>query len=698
MGPFDPTTAATTNRPINAGSSVNDDTSRLDGVAKVTGRAKYAKDTFLPRSVFVGFVRCPYGAGELQSFDKEAALATPGVVEVEISGKEGRYHGQNVGYVVAESPLAMKRGLRALKPTWKPLPATVGRLEEEDNSAEPSEEAKAILKDADHILTATYTTAASLHVSLETHGGVVDHRGDSATMYSSTQGTFAARDGMTRTLDLPNSKIEVICEYVGGGFGSKLNGPGKEGQTAGIVSKRLQRPAYLFCDRKEDQLDTGNRPSHRASVVLGCRKDGTILGGEIRTWGGVGVAGGGGNIPLPTGRYTFGEVTRSHKDVKFNAGGPRPFRAPGHPPAAFFEELIVDEIATLAGVDPLDLRLRLDRDADRRDMMRLGAQLIGWSNRKPTGSQTGTLRRGYGLGTCTWHGGSSRTVCEIVINRDGSVEARTGTQDIGTGQRTIMGILAADGLGIPLNLVSVRIGNSQLPIGPGSGGSVTAPASAPAMMAAAEDARAKFLTEVAKALGAEPSALSLKNGNVIKDGAVLMSFTEACRRLPVENIAGKGESDRGQRPAGRGHSHGAQFAEVEVDTETGVVRVKRIVAIQAAGRIICRKTAESQVIGGVIQGIGYALFEGRVLDRNVGAMVNPNMEWYKLVGPNDMPHIEPVLWTRGEPTAVRSIGEPPHVPTAGAVACAVFNAIGKPVRHLPMTPDKVLAALEGARS
>jgi xanthine dehydrogenase YagR molybdenum-binding subunit len=696
---FDPTTAATANRPINKGAAINGDTSRLDGVAKVTGRAKYSRDMYLPKGVFVGYVRCPFGAGELESFDRDAALGVPGVVDVEVSGKEGKYHGQQVGYVVAESPLAMKRGIRALRAKWKQLPAKIGRIDEVEDAAAPSGEAKAILDKADYVLTATYSTAVQTHVSLETHGGVVDHKGDSATMYSSTQGTFAARDGMKDILDLPNSQIEVICEYVGAGFGSKLNGPGKEGQVAGRVSKKLGRPAYCFVDRKEDQLDTGNRPSHRASVMLGFTKDGTILGGEIRTWGGIGVAGGGGNIPLPTGRYDFGEIKKKHADVKFNAGAPRPFRAPGHPPAAFFEELVLDEIATTAGVDPVELRIRLERDEDRKEMMRLGSKLIGWENRKATGSQKGVIRRGYGLGTCTWHQRATRTACEIVINRDGSVEARTGTQDIGTGQKTIMGVLAADGLGIPLSMVTVRLGNSSLPEGPGSGGSMVAPNTGPAMMSAAEDARKKLLDAVGKIAGVDAAGLTVKDAKVMQGDKALMSFAEACGKLSAETITGHGEwSDQHARnDTTKGHSHGVQFADVEVDTETGIVRVKRVVAFQSGGRIICRKTSESQVIGGVIQGISYALFEDRILDRTTGAMVNPNMEWYKILGPNDMPHIEPILWTRNQ-TGIRSLGEPPSVPTAAAVAGAVYNAIGVPMRHLPITPDKVLAALEGGKS
>jgi xanthine dehydrogenase YagR molybdenum-binding subunit len=400
---------------------------------------------------------------------------------------------------------------------------------------------------------------------------------------------------------------------------------------------------------------------------------------------------------LPSGRYKLGQIKAGrgfHKDVQFNAGGPRAFRAPGHPQAAFVEELMLDEIATRCGVDPLTLRQRLDVDDDRREMMELGSKLIRWTDRKATGSQTGVVRRGFGMGTTTWGRGRAQAECEVVINRDGSVEARTGTQDIGTGQRTAMAIITAERLGVPVSAVTVRIGHSTLPMGPGSGGSVTAPNTAPAMAWAAGDAKKQFLEGVAHQAAADPTEFDVKDGVVTKAGKAFMQWKEACAKMGAESVTGRGKNTDAAFQPDTGHSHGVQLVDLHVDTETGVVRVDHVIAIQACGRVLCRKMAESQVIGGVIQGISFALFENRILDRQTGSMVNPNLEWYKILGTVDMPHIEPVLWTKNQ-TGVRSIGEPPTVPTSGAVACAIYNAIGKPVRHLPMTPERVLAALAG---
>lgn len=695
---FNPTSLPTTNRPINKGASLNDDTSRLDGVAKVTGKAKYGRDMHFKGGLYAAFVRCPYGAATLDAVDKDAAMKVPGVVEVTMSGEEGRYHGHNLGYVVAESPAALRRGLRALNPRWKKQSVKTRIVDAMEKPAEPSKETADLLAGAELTLEATYSTEVQMHASLETHGVSIDHRGDEATIYASTQGTSAARDGVEEAIGLPRAKFEVVCEYVGGGFGSKLNGAGKEGTTAARLAAKYKKPVYLFCDREGDQLDTGNRPSARADVKVGFKKDGTILGGVINSWGATGVARGGGGMSFPSGRYDLGELKKNHTDVQVNGGSPRPFRAPGHPQGAFMEELMLDEIALKAGLDPLALRLKLNKSEERGQMLEMGAKLIGWDKRPATGSQKGVARKGFGCGTCTWGSPPQGNSAEVVIHRDGSVEARTGTQDIGTGQRTSMAICTATRLGVPLDVVNVSIGRSTLPPGPGSGGSVTTPITAPAMMDAAVNARRKFLEMIAQQAGADASEFDIVDGAITRNKQAHLTWKQACAKIGGGNgdsIIGRAEDAKGAgKGTGSGHSHGAQFVELDVDTDTGVVRVRRVIAIQACGQVICRKTAESQIIGGVIQGLSYGLFEERILDRNLGSMVNANLEMYKILGTADMPHIEPVLWTKGQ-VGVKSIGEPPIVPTAGAVAAAVLNAIGKPVRSIPITPDKVLAAMYG---
>ncbi len=689
-----PTNMPTMNRKANLGKTLNDDTSRLDGVAKLTGSAIFSKDRYLPNAIFVGFLRCPYGAAELTDRNEGAALAVPGVLEVQIDREEGKYHGQHVGYIVAESPLALRRGKTALKLQWEMKESTVWRGELSNDKPDLSGATRKILANADHILEAVYTTPVQTHSCAESHGAVVDYQDDYAIVYVSTQGTFAARDGVDRALGLSQSQFETRCEYIGGGFGSKL-GAGKETHTAARVAAKYKRPTYLFLDRDEEHLDTGNRPSSRTCVHIGFKNDGTILGGRIHTQGGVGVGGRGGGVRIHSGKYKLGEIERDHKDISFSGGAPRPFRAPGCPQGAFAEELMLDEIATIAGVDPVDLRVQLDTSADRREMFRLGAKIIGWNKRQPTGSQTGVIRRGFGLGSADWGLYPARTEAEVVINNDGSVEVRTGTQDIGTGQRTAMAIIAADEIGVPLHLVRVQIGNSNYPVGPASGGSMTVHNTAPAVRQAAADVKEQLLTKLANRAGGDPSDFHIESGNITRDRQSYKSWVDACAVIGREPLLGRGNRADGFKIyGGEGHPQGVQFVDLKVDAELGTIHINRIVAVQACGQAVCRKTAESQILGGVIQGISYALFEDKRLDRNTGAMVNPNLEMYKIAGTADIPNIEPILWTKGQ-TGPRSLGEPPTIPTAGAIAGAVYNALGVPVRDLPLTPNKLLNAMEG---
>jgi xanthine dehydrogenase YagR molybdenum-binding subunit len=489
-----PTVMPTANRPQNLGKTINDDTGRLDAVAKVTGRAVYSRDRYLPGALYICLIRCPYGAGTLESSDTEAALAVPGVIEVTLDRDEGNYHGHPIGHLVAETLPAMRRGVRALNPRWRQRPVKTQITDGMEAPPPPSGQAKSRLDQADHVLDAVYTTSVQTHSCLETHGGAIDYQGDHAIAYISTQGTFAARDGLGEALGLPESQYEVNCEYVGGGFGSKLNGPGKEGATAASLAAQYGRPAYLFVNRAEDHVDTGNRPSSRTYVRLGFNNDGKILGGAIHSFGGVGVAARGGGVGCPSHRYDLGDIDKQHEDVQFNGGAPRPFRAPGRPQGAFVEELTLESIATTIGMDPLQLRLKLAANDDFRDMLNQAAARIGWARRLPTGAQTGVRRRGMAVGTGDWPRFRAEAEAEVVINRDGSVEVRTGTQDIGTGQRTVAGVLVAERLGIPLRAITVRIGHSTDPIGPASGGSMTAHNTAPAFIDAALKAKAQMLT------------------------------------------------------------------------------------------------------------------------------------------------------------------------------------------------------------
>ncbi len=365
-------------------------------------------------------------------------------------------------------------------------------------------------------------------------------------------------------------------------------------------------------------------------------------------------------------------MKQSH--VAVNAGSARAFRAPGNPPASFGMESAMDDLAVKLGMDPLEFRLKNDSNEVRQREYAIGAEKIGWKEkyRKP-GSSPGPVKTGIGCAGAAWPaGGPSRsTQGEAQINPDGSVEFRLGVQDIGTGTKTVIAVVAAEMLGLKPEQITVKVGDTNFPPGPGSGGSTTCASISPTVY----DICQRGLQQLQKQTG-------------IADARGKNWFA-ACKKLGVNPLVVHGNWIEGlsNRPA-----YGVQFAEVAVDTETGLVTVKKVVAVHDCGLIIDTLTLESQINGGVIMGMGYALYEERVMDDLSGVVLNPNFETYKLPGIADVPEIEVVLLNMPE-RGVIGIGEPATVPTAAAIGNAVANAIGVRVGSLPITPAKVLAAL-----
>jgi xanthine dehydrogenase YagR molybdenum-binding subunit len=322
----------------------------------------------------------------------------------------------------------------------------------------------------------------------------------------------------------------------------------------------------------------------------------------------------------------------------------------------------------------------------------MAAEKFGWSKRHATGDPApGPIKRGMGCAANQWGGGGRGSKAHVEILPDGGVVVRCGTQDIGTGTRTIVAMVAAETLGLPYTSVRVEIGDSLFPFSGGSGGSTTAAAVTPAIRVTTGKALDAFAARVAPSLGVAPAALVAVRGRVVvKDNPSKgLAWKEACRLLGTEPVSADGEWEAGLSASG---TSGVQFADVEVDIATGVTKVNRIVCVQDCGLILDPLTAESQCNGGIIMGVNWALFENRLLDRNTGQMVNPNMEWYLLGGMSDVPQIDVMLVNQPE-RGVIGLGEPPTIATAAAIANAVANAIGVRVRRLPLTPDRVLNAL-----
>ncbi len=693
----------------------------LDGPDKASGKAKYTYDIIRPGMLYGEILGSPHARARVTAIDLTAAQRLPGV-KAAITVKDPsdpakamiNYQGEEVATVAATTEEIARDAMRLIKVTYDVLPQ-LATIEQAMNPNAPQAfprgnvsapqltqegDADAALKTAAHVVEGLYSTQVQTHTSLETHGGIAEWDGDKLLLHVSTQGINASRDGIADGLGIPKPNARVLTEYMGGGFGSKL---GADVQL--VIAARLARaanaPVKIMLDRKHEHLITGNRPSAFAKVRAGVDAQGKFVAWDSETWG-TGGAGAGAGFSVPYPVYLFPARRQSHKNVYTNAGPQRAFRAPGHPQACFITETVIDELADRLRLDPLELRMRnVQPDAPNAQWKKyfpIGAEKIGWSRRHPSGdSASGPIKRGLGCAANMWGGAgnrATRAMCEITP--DGSVTNKIATQDIGTGTRTLVAMITAETMGLPLTAVTAAIGDTNYPFAPGSGGSITVGSVSPTVRISAENALKELFAKVAPQLGVEPGTLVARAGRIqVKDNpSKSLSWKEACRLLGTSPIQAAGAWEAGLSSLG---TSGVQFADVEVDIETGVTRVKKIVSVQDCGMIVDKLTAESQMYGGIIMGLGFALYENRILDRNTARMVNPNMEWYSVPGISDVPVIEVTLVDQPE-GGVIGLGEPPIISTAAAIANAVSNATGVRIRKLPVTPDTVLAALQQERA
>jgi len=724
---------------------------RLDGVAKVTGKARYSFDINLPGMLHGRVLGSPHPHARILSIDASAArkmrgvravitLETPdpfaALEEKDETGKavekEGGpstppdphrrllYAGEEVAAVAADTLDIATDALQRIAVEYEVLPHVTDleaarrddapRVFPQGNvqpvSTRKRGDIEAGFREAETVVEATYRTPVALHNALETHGAVARWEGSQLTVWSSTQGVFGVRDDMAKFFDIPPDNVRVISEYLGGGFGAKF-GAGTAGVIAAMLARKAGAPVKLMLDRHEENLGTGNRPSSVQILRIGARRDGHLTALHLRSYGTGGIAGGAGVGGPAWLLYACPNVLIEEQDVHTHAGPSMPFRAPGFPQGSFALESTLDELADRLKIDPLLLRRRNEIDRPARALPKqydLAARAIGWEKRRPPepgARRRGGVRRGFGMGAAIWgmYGGPPADAT-VRISSDGAVECVCGTQDIGTGTRTAMAVVTAEVLGLPPASIRVVLGDTETKMySPASGGSVTLTSILPAIRSAAEEAKRKLVQAAAPALGAEPAAIDLADGQLrVRGTDRVMPFARAAARLGTAVISA--QASRAENYEGRGgESYGAQFAEVEVDTDTGRVRVLRIAAAHDAGRTINRLTAESQVNGGVIMGLSYALLEERVIDHPTGIVLNANLEDYKIAGTMEMPEIIPIMVEVYDPAnnvGVKGLGEPPVVPTAAAIANAVSNAIGVRVRELPITPERVLALLRGA--
>lgn len=694
--------------------------SRVDGPVKSSGRAKYTQDLVRPAMLYAKSVRCPYAHVRVKSVDTSAAEKMPGIKGVLVingPGKEIHWAGTDVVAVAAVDEPTAGDAVRAIKVEYEQLPHLVlDSAEPKLSEAESSEWYRVANKDtvgdpdkafqeAEVTSEGLYGSPVIVHCCLESHGSIAEWPDSkSLFLHISTQNVPGIAEQLGKAIDFPAANIHVHQDHVGGGFGSKL-GLDPWGIAAAQLSKKAGgKPVKMMLDRAPELEIAGCRPSAYARVKVAAKKDGTLTAWNSYSWGSGGV-GGGGSPPLPY-VWKIPNQQKQHVNVVNNIGPARAWRAPNHPQACVITMGALDDLAAKLNMDPFDfVKKNIDllepRTKVYSEELDIAAKLMDWKSRwHPRGDKGGgSVKRGLGLALHTWGGRGHDSNCDLTIHPDGSVEIKIGTQDIGTGTRTVILMVAADTLGIPMDSIKLLIGDNQYPPDGASGGSSTIGGVSSSTFRAAVDARAKLFDKAAPALKAQPSELEAVDGKVrvASDPGRSITWREACTKLAPNSLTVRG-TNPGEGDLTNSGVGGVQMADVSVDIETGIVKINKMVAAQDCGLVINQKTAESQVLGALIMGVSYALYEEKVMDQATGVMLNPNMDFYRLAGIGDVGELVVHMMTGPgyDERGVVGLGEPPVVSPGAAISNAVANAIGVRVPTLPLTPDRVLEALEAA--
>lgn len=726
---------------------------RVDAYQRLSGAAVYPSDVNLPDMLYGAVLRCPHAHARVQSLDATAAEKMPGVRAVLTAASPGadipwqpesegpasvlfdsvcRFEGEAVAAVAAATPYQAHDALRAIEVVYDVQPAVSNpqaalepgapKVHPDGNSVgEPSTYERGDVNTgfdaADAVVEETYEVPFLLHTPLETHGCVARWEGDKLTIWESTQGVYNVQSQTARALDLPLSHVRVIGHYVGGGFGSKL-AIGKYTLIAALLAKKSARPVKVFLSREETFLCVGNRPGGTMRLKAGARRDGTLTALDFEALGS-----GGAYSPYGTGLFDWQirdlyhcpNVRTKGQSAYIHAGEERPMRAPGHPQGSWALEQILDDLAEKLGMDPLELRLKNLTTVSQargdipytstgfKECLEEGAKAFGWAAARARPPAKGAIVRGVGLGGCTWVAGAGGPPSTAIVKyfADGSVNLNLGASDIGTGTKTVMAMVVAEELGVPLERIQIEHADTgTTEFATASGGSKTVPTESPAVRAAALDCKEQLLAMAADDLETAIGELKLEEGEVFSthDPSKRLAVGEISQFQRRRTVIGVGY--RGPNPEGKAVCpFAAQFCEVEVNRLTGEVEVLRFLGAHDSGRVMSRLTYDNQVYGGIVMGIGFGLTERRVLDeKQTGKMVNKNWHDYKIPTALDVPAdmvslpIE-IQDLECNTTGAKGLGEPVTIPTAAAIANAVYHATGVRVTEAPINPTRLLELL-----
>jgi xanthine dehydrogenase YagR molybdenum-binding subunit len=697
---------------------------RIDGLLKVTGTAKYATDyAEINNPAFAVIFKSAIAAGRVTKIDVTEAQKAPGVLAVithenapklnAAGGIRGggllqspavEYFGQNVGLVVAETFEQARAAARLVKIEYERTEARVDFEKLEKQAVKPKDKERddavrgdvaAAMSAAAHRIEAIYETPIEHHQPMEPHATIaVWETDDKVVLYNGSQVVNGAQNAAAQTLGLKPENVRIVTPHIGGGFGSK-GGMWANLILTAVAAKTVKRPVKLALTRQQMFNSVGLRQRNRQKMRLAATKDGklTALAHETITHGAIAN-----EFVEPCGdcskiMYETPNSLISYRITPMNVIVPTFTRGPGKSTGSFALESAIDELAYELKMDPIEFRLKNEPAKDpsngkpwssRRlvDCLRAGAEKFGWEKRKmePRQNRQSNYWVGYGVACGTYPARQRDTSALVKLRRSGSdvsASVELAASDLGTGTHTILAQTAAEALGLPINKIGVKIGDSSLPPAAGSVGSVGAASFANAVNDACEKAVSELQAKTNRQWFAAPTVGQLM------EAANLSEFQTRVDAKPPANA-----NDYSA------HSFNANFCEVHVEASTGMVKIPRFVAVTAAGRILNPKTSHSQIIGGAIWGIGMALHEESVLDPRHGNFVTRSFADYHIPANLDIGAIETVFISEEDKfvnkMGVKGIGEVGIVGVAAAVANAVFNATGKRVRELPITPDKLL--------
>jgi xanthine dehydrogenase YagR molybdenum-binding subunit len=734
---------------------------RVDGKLKVTGRAFYAGDHPIKDTAYGYLVRSTIAKGTIRAMDVSQAEKSPGVLAIytpfnplklyspleysegAISGdgfpplqdQKVRYYGQIIGLVVADS-FEQARDSAALVTavydeehpvlTWEAAMDKAFAPEQVDGEkatttilADGVSSIDEALKSGEITVDVTYTEPIMHHNPMEPHATIAAWDDDRLTIYDATQWVIGHQRNVAAVLGIDESNVRVFCPFVGGAFGCKASMWMHSPLTA-AAARALNRPIKTVLAREQMYTLVGHRPDLIQHLSLAANKNGSLqaVRHDVRSTTAVSKV----FIEAAAHRtsrflYKSPNIQVSHQLVPLDVGPPTQMRAPGQAPGLFALESAMDELAAKLGMDPIELRIINNAEVypgrnvpwsskNLTQCYQVGAEKFGWSKRKAT---PGSLRdadwlMGVGMATALYPAYRSKSSAKVGFLADGTALVSSATLALGTGMWTVLAIVGAESLGLPLERIRPALGDSALPAAPTSWGSLSTASVSPAVQKAADSAKKKLVQFAVRDKkspfsGMKPEEVSYENGQLVGGGKTA-DFGSVLNAMGRSSIEATESAEAGEEKTKYAfHSFGAQFCEVRVNQWTNEVRVSRITSVMDVGQVVNEKTARSQIIGGVTFGIGMALLEKSQLEEKTGRYANANFAEYLVATNADVPLVDVHFIDKPDtifnPLGVRGLGEIGITGIAAAIANAVCNATGKRVRDLPITPEKLLL-LEGS--